>query len=303
ANSVNDESSRSHAVLQIHLRNKQGKVAGRLVFIDLAGSERGADTLQQPRQTQQDGAGINRSLLALKECIRAMDKEQLHIPFRDSELTKVLREVFVGRSSRSIMIATISPASSCCEQTLNTLRYASRVAPPATRCCCSSSSSSTTARTRRQAPSQLHSQMKLLRISEAAGASALQKLLPGCPPQPPWGPMGAPGGAPAPPLWVLLCWPLPSSSQQLPAAAAAAAAAGPSAAQASPARPSSAAPSLAAAEQQQQQQQQQTPAEPHWAPAARGACKTPLRQAKPGAVCPPPPRWGLFAKTFKGLEL
>ncbi|XP_026191228.1 uncharacterized protein LOC34623217 [Cyclospora cayetanensis] len=127
ANSVNDESSRSHAVLQIHLRKPSGKVAGRLVFIDLAGSERGADTLQQSRQTQQDGAGINRSLLALKECIRAMDRDQLHIPFRDSELTKVLREVFVGRSSRSVMIATISPASSCCEQTLNTLRYASRV--------------------------------------------------------------------------------------------------------------------------------------------------------------------------------
>ena len=101
--------------------------SGRLVFIDLAGSERGADTLQQSRQTQQDGAGINRSLLALKECIRAMDRDKLHIPFRDSELTKVLREIFTGRSSRSVMIATISPASSCCEQTLNTLRYASRV--------------------------------------------------------------------------------------------------------------------------------------------------------------------------------
>lgn len=62
---------------------------GRIAFIDLAGSERGADTLQHGRQTQQDGAGINRSLLALKECIRAMDQDKGHIPFRDSELTKV----------------------------------------------------------------------------------------------------------------------------------------------------------------------------------------------------------------------
>eukprot|EP00922_Rhytidocystis_sp_ex-Travisia-forbesii_P057698 GHVS01085399.1.p1 GENE.GHVS01085399.1~~GHVS01085399.1.p1 ORF type:complete len:409 (-),score=125.79 GHVS01085399.1:382-1608(-) len=125
ANSVNDESSRSHAVLQIDIREHR-KSCGRLAFIDLAGSERGADTLHHSKQTQQDGAGINRSLLALKECIRAMDQEKLHIPFRDSELTKVLRDIFVGRS-RSLMIANVSPSTSCCEQTLNTLRYAARV--------------------------------------------------------------------------------------------------------------------------------------------------------------------------------
>ncbi|KYF43747.1 internal kinesin motor domain, partial [Toxoplasma gondii ARI] len=127
-NSVNDESSRSHAILQVIFRKRNsGEACGRIAFIDLAGSERGADTLQHSRQTQQDGAGINRSLLALKECIRAMDQDKGHIPFRDSELTKVLREIFVGRSSRSVMIATVSPSTSCCEQTLNTLRYASRV--------------------------------------------------------------------------------------------------------------------------------------------------------------------------------
>ncbi|KEP65297.1 UNVERIFIED_CONTAM: internal kinesin motor domain protein [Hammondia hammondi] len=127
-NSVNDESSRSHAILQVLFRKRNsGEACGRVAFIDLAGSERGADTLQHSRQTQQDGAGINRSLLALKECIRAMDQDKGHIPFRDSELTKVLREIFVGRSSRSVMIATVSPSTSCCEQTLNTLRYASRV--------------------------------------------------------------------------------------------------------------------------------------------------------------------------------
>eukprot|EP00922_Rhytidocystis_sp_ex-Travisia-forbesii_P039384 GHVS01058564.1.p1 GENE.GHVS01058564.1~~GHVS01058564.1.p1 ORF type:complete len:486 (+),score=97.33 GHVS01058564.1:100-1557(+) len=125
ANSVNDESSRSHAVLQIDIHEHR-KPCGRLAFIDLAGSERGADTLMHSKQTQQDGAGINRSLLALKECIRAMDQEKGHIPFRDSELTKVLRDIFVGRS-RSLMIANVSPSTSCCEQTLNTLRYAARV--------------------------------------------------------------------------------------------------------------------------------------------------------------------------------
>nr|1RY6_A Chain A, INTERNAL KINESIN [Plasmodium falciparum] len=126
-NSQNDESSRSHAILNIDLKDiNKNTSLGKIAFIDLAGSERGADTVSQNKQTQTDGANINRSLLALKECIRAMDSDKNHIPFRDSELTKVLRDIFVGKS-KSIMIANISPTISCCEQTLNTLRYSSRV--------------------------------------------------------------------------------------------------------------------------------------------------------------------------------
>ncbi|SCM27038.1 kinesin-13, putative [Plasmodium berghei] len=126
-NSQNDESSRSHAILNIDLKDINKNISlGKIAFIDLAGSERGADTIAQNKQTQTDGANINRSLLALKECIRAMDSDKNHIPFRDSELTKVLRDIFVGKS-KSIMIANISPTISSCEQTLNTLRYSSRV--------------------------------------------------------------------------------------------------------------------------------------------------------------------------------
>ncbi|CAA9991245.1 kinesin-13, putative [Plasmodium knowlesi strain H] len=126
-NSQNDESSRSHAILNIDVKDIHKNISlGKIAFIDLAGSERGADTVAQNKQTQTDGANINRSLLALKECIRAMDSDKHHIPFRDSELTKVLRDIFVGKS-KSIMIANISPTISCCEQTLNTLRYSSRV--------------------------------------------------------------------------------------------------------------------------------------------------------------------------------
>jgi hypothetical protein len=74
-----------------------------------------------------EGAEINKSLLALKECIRALDNDQIHIPFRGSKLTEVLRDSFVG-NSKTVMISCISPGAGSCEHTLNTLRYADRYA-------------------------------------------------------------------------------------------------------------------------------------------------------------------------------
>lgn len=72
-----------------------------------------------------EGAEINKSLLALKECIRALDQDKKHTPFRQSKLTQVLKDSFVG-NSRTCMVATISPNNSNSEHTLNTLRYADR---------------------------------------------------------------------------------------------------------------------------------------------------------------------------------
>jgi kinesin family protein 2/24 len=69
---ANAESSRSHAILTLSLIHNK-KVYSKMSFIDLAGSERGADSNQSNKQTQMDGAEINKSLLALKECIRALD--------------------------------------------------------------------------------------------------------------------------------------------------------------------------------------------------------------------------------------
>ncbi|KAF1886987.1 hypothetical protein Lal_00046225 [Lupinus albus] len=130
---ANEESSRSHAILQLAIkRSVDGsestppRLVGKLSFIDLAGSERGADTTDNDKQTRIEGAEINKSLLALKECIRALDNDQGHIPFRGSKLTEVLRDSFVG-NSRTVMISCISPSSGSCEHTLNTLRYADRV--------------------------------------------------------------------------------------------------------------------------------------------------------------------------------
>ncbi|KAJ3604612.1 hypothetical protein NHX12_029352 [Muraenolepis orangiensis] len=124
--SANAHSSRSHAVFQIILRRK-GKMHGKFSLIDLAGNERGADTSSADRQTRLEGAEINKSLLALKECIRALGRNKPHTPFRASKLTQVLRDSFIGENSRTCMISTISPGMTSCENTLNTLRYANRV--------------------------------------------------------------------------------------------------------------------------------------------------------------------------------
>lgn len=72
-----------------------------------------------------EGAEINKSLLALKECIRALGAEQSHVPFRGSKLTEVLRDSFIGKSC-TVMLSCISPGSLSVEHTLNTLRYTER---------------------------------------------------------------------------------------------------------------------------------------------------------------------------------
>ncbi|KAI8901576.1 P-loop containing nucleoside triphosphate hydrolase protein [Globomyces pollinis-pini] len=128
ATGANADSSRSHAIFQIVLKHKKKKdrLIGKLSFIDLAGSERGADRGETDKQTRMEGSEINKSLLALKECIRALDQDSRHTPFRQSKLTQVLKDSFIG-NSRTCMIATITPNMSNSEHSLNTLRYADRV--------------------------------------------------------------------------------------------------------------------------------------------------------------------------------
>ena len=91
-------------------------------MIDLAGSERGSDTQSNNRQRRMEGAEINKSLLALKECIRALDSKEIHVPYRASKLTLVLKDSFTRANARTVMIATVSPAASSADHTVNTLR-------------------------------------------------------------------------------------------------------------------------------------------------------------------------------------
>lgn len=87
-----------------------------------------AETMSDDASTRLEGAEINRSLLALKECIRALDSHAAHTPFRGNRLTQVLRDGLVGsRSSRAVMVATLSPCARALDHTVNTLRYADRL--------------------------------------------------------------------------------------------------------------------------------------------------------------------------------
>ncbi|KRZ89273.1 Kinesin-like protein KIF2A [Trichinella sp. T8] len=126
--SMNRNSSRSHAVFQIILRDKMSnEVHGKFSLVDLAGNERGADNISLDRQTRIESSGINNSLFRLKECIRAIGQKKTYVPFRTSKLTMVLRDSFVAENARTCMIAMISPGNLSCEHTSNTLQYANRV--------------------------------------------------------------------------------------------------------------------------------------------------------------------------------
>ncbi|XP_039715258.1 kinesin-like protein KIF19 isoform X2 [Pteropus medius] len=130
---ANRTSSRSHAVLQVAVRQRsrvksilQEVRQGRLFMIDLAGSERASQT-QNRGQRMKEGAHINRSLLALGNCINALSDKtsNKYINYRDSKLTRLLKDS-LGGNSRTVMIAHISPASSAFEESRNTLTYAGR---------------------------------------------------------------------------------------------------------------------------------------------------------------------------------
>ena len=133
ATAQNEQSSRSHAILQISVAEPAAHAHQsdlerfRLSLVDLAGSEWAAKAQSDDRGNRLDGAEINKSLLCLKECIRALGAHGAHVPFRGSKLTQVLKDSFVGAMSRTVMIANIAPGNTCCEHSMNTLRYAQRV--------------------------------------------------------------------------------------------------------------------------------------------------------------------------------
>ena len=138
---TNATSSRSHAICNIIIKENNNKKKnkysffGKLSLVDLAGSERAQETQSNNRVRRAEGAEINKSLLALKECIRALQARKssgnndIHVPFRASKLTHVLRDSFVSKNDKSkiIMISCINPSYISSNHTINTLRYSDRL--------------------------------------------------------------------------------------------------------------------------------------------------------------------------------
>ncbi|KFO75676.1 Kinesin-like KIF12, partial [Cuculus canorus] len=132
AHALNRHSSRSHALLTIHICSRAVSThpapkQGTLCFVDLAGSERVKET-GSSGELSVEANNINRSLLALGHCISLLAKprgKRTHIPYRDSKLTRLLARS-LGGSGITLMVACISPSSRCLPETLSTLHYASR---------------------------------------------------------------------------------------------------------------------------------------------------------------------------------
>lgn len=130
---ANATSSRSHAVLQINIAQKdrnadvnEPHTMATLSIIDLAGSERASVTKNRGERLT-EGANINKSLLALGSCINALcdRRQKAHVPYRNSKLTRLLK-FSLGGNCKTVMIVCVSPSSAHFDETQNTLRYANR---------------------------------------------------------------------------------------------------------------------------------------------------------------------------------
>nr|GMC50474.1 kinesin-like protein KIN-4A isoform X1 [Ipomoea batatas] len=139
--------SRSHAIFTITMEQMQKLnpivsndannndcmteeyLCAKLHLVDLAGSERAKRTGSDGLRFK-EGVHINKGLLALGNVISALGDEKkrregVHVPYRDSKLTRLLQDS-LGGNSKTVMIACISPADINAEETLNTLKYANR---------------------------------------------------------------------------------------------------------------------------------------------------------------------------------
>jgi hypothetical protein len=136
---MNAHSSRSHSICTLNLRVVRattGAVTSQLHLVDLAGSERAKKT-QATGDAFQEGISINRGLLALGNVVSALASRSLrtatgsdasshiHVPYRESKLTRLLKDS-LGGNGMTVMLACVSPAECNLEETLNTLRFASR---------------------------------------------------------------------------------------------------------------------------------------------------------------------------------
>ena len=129
---MNAHSSRSHSLFTITIERselgadgKQHIRVGKLNMVDLAGSERIAKTGATGDRLK-EATKINLSLSTLCHVISSLtDPKSTYIPYRDSKLTRLLQDS-LGGNTKTVMIANVGPADYNFDETMNTLRYASR---------------------------------------------------------------------------------------------------------------------------------------------------------------------------------
>jgi len=119
ATGTNATSSRSHAVYQLRVSG-----GGSLTLIDLAGNEGNIETFNHSREMMAEAAEINMSLMALKNCLQARALGAKRIPYRESVLTRVLRDSLTQEGSMTACVTCVSPACTHMEHSLNTLKTA-----------------------------------------------------------------------------------------------------------------------------------------------------------------------------------
>ncbi|EEY52894.1 kinesin-like protein [Phytophthora infestans T30-4] len=127
----NDRSNRSHTVVTIEIQ-RISKVngdaeTGRLVLVDLAGSERLSKTAETPPLSVRESQHINKSLAAVGDVLSALLAKEKHIPFRNSKLTHLLQDSLSGNANRTLLLVHVSPRSADVNETINSLKFASRV--------------------------------------------------------------------------------------------------------------------------------------------------------------------------------
>lgn len=137
---LNRRSNRSHSIFTIYLQQRQKSdlnekvIHSKLHLVDLAGSERLKKTLDNQLSglnnfdevTKKESMSINQSLTYLEQCVVALARKSSHIPYRQSKLTNILKDA-LGSNCNTLMIACIWGESSHLEETISTLRLASRM--------------------------------------------------------------------------------------------------------------------------------------------------------------------------------
>lgn len=126
---MNVSSSRSHSVFMLSVKGtheKSGQVRnGKLVLIDLAGSER-IDKSGVVGKQLEEAKSINKSLSSLSNVIEAISKKQAHVPYRNSTLTYLLQNC-LGGESKCLMMVNVSPLMAHSNETISSLRFAQKV--------------------------------------------------------------------------------------------------------------------------------------------------------------------------------